>query len=481
MRSEIFRSCNLLFALGVALLAAQGLTACSSPARVALPKVEVPASFKEGAAFTLANPGAADVPDDWWTLFNDPVLNALQARLPRANASLQASAAAVALAQAAVGSSRAGLYPTANLSGGINRAANVSTSPRGTSYSVQGGLASWEIDLWNRVGSGVDAATARLQASRNTLAATQLSLQATLAQTYFSLRTSEALAQVLAQTTQAYAKSLELTQNRYQGGVVSAADVAQAQTQLKTAQAQQAEARLQRAQLEHALAVLVGQAPATFSVEPRTLAGALPIPPAVPLQLPSSLLERRPDIAAAERQMAAANAQMGAAEAAFFPALTLSVNGGFRNNDLGSLIQSANKFWSLGPSLLWAAFDGGARQAASDSARASYDQTVATYKQTVLTALQEVEDNLIAATVLQEEAALQQEALASARRALDIAQNQYKAGTVSYLLVVSAQTASLSAERSLLDVGNRRLAAVNQLLKNIAGRWDKPVSPAVKP
>ena len=464
----------VLFA--VLLVGLWGLTACSNPPRFVPPKVEVPASFKEGVLFARTNPAAADVPDDWWTLFNDPVLNDLQTRLPKGNASLQASAAAVAVAQAAVGSSRAGLYPTANVSGGLSRAANVSTSPRGTSYSLQGGLSNWEIDLWNRVGSGVDAATARLQASRNTLAATQLSLQATLAQTYFSLRASEALAQVLERTTQAYAKSLELTQNRYQGGVVSAADVAQAQTQLKTAQAQQAETRLQRAQLEHALAVLVGQAPAAFSLG----GGALPTPPPAPLQLPSSLLERRPDIAAAERQVAAANAQMGAAEAAFFPALTLSLNGGFRNNDLGSLIQSANKFWSLGPSLLWAAFDGGARQAASDSARAGYDQTVATYKQTVLTALQEVEDNLIAATVLQEEAALQQEALDAAGRALEIAQNQYKAGTVSYLQVVSAQTASLSAERSLLDVHNRRLSAVNQLLKNIAGRWDKPIPTAGK-
>lgn len=453
------------------LLAALGLTACSNIPKYDKPAMTIPAEFKEAALFAKANPTAADVPDAWWTLFNDPVLNDLQTRLLQGNVSLQASAAAVATAQAAVGSSRAGLFPTINLTGGASRTANVSTSPKGTSYSVQGGLSNWEIDLWNRVGAGVDAAGSRLQASRATLAATQLSLQATLTQTYFSLRAAEASTAMLAQTTDAYGKSLALTQNRYQGGVASAADVAQAQTQLKSAQAQQQEAQLQRAQLEHALAVLLGQAPASFQLALSPLTDGLPTPPAVPVQLPASLLERRPDIAAAERQVAAANAQIGAADSAFFPALTLSANGGFRNNDLGTLIQSANKFWSIGPSLVLGVFDGGARQAASDTARASYDQTVATYKQTVLTALQEVEDNLVAAAVLQTETTLQQEALNAARRSLDIAQNQYKAGTVSYLNVVTGQTAVLSAESNLLSVRNRRLAAVAQLLKNLGGRW----------
>lgn len=465
------------------LLAALGLTACSNIPKYDKPAMAIPAEFKRAALFAKANPSAADVPDAWWTLFNDPILNDLHTRLLPGNPSLQVSAAAVATAQAAVGSSRAGLFPTINLTSGASRTANVSTSPKGTSYAVQGSLSNWEIDLWNRVGAGVDAAGSRLQASRATLAATQLSLQATLTQTYFSLRAAEATTAMLAQTTDAYGKSLALTQNRYQGGVASAADVAQAETQLKSAQAQQQEAQLQRAQLEHALAVLLGLAPASFQLAPSPLAlsplalgkfadSYLPMPPAVPVQLPANLLERRPDIAAAERQVAAANAQIGAADSAFFPALTLSANGGFRNNDLGTLIQSANKFWSIGPSLLLGVFDGGARQAASDTARASYDQTVATYKQTVLTALQEVEDNLVAAAVLQTETTLQQEALTAARRSLDIAQNQYKAGTVSYLNVVTGQTAVLGAESNLLSVRNRRLAAVTQLLKNLGGRWE---------
>ena len=466
MRFEKF-----LFSVGVA----AALAACGSAPTAKPPTMDVPAAFKEGLAFVKVNPQAADVPDAWWTLFKDPVLNDLQDRLLKGNQTLASTAAAVGVAQAAVASSRAGLFPTVGVSPGANRTANVSTSPKGTSYTVQGSLSSWELDLWGRVAATVDAADARYQASRHTLAATRLSLQATLAQTYFSLRASDALAQVLTQTVTAYTRSLDLTQNRYQGGVASAADVAQAQTQLKSAQAQLVEARLQRAQLEHAIASLLGQAPATVALAPPTV-GELPAPPQVPLQLPSTLLARRPDIAAAAAQVAAANAQMGAADAAFLPALTLSVNGGFRNNDLGSLIQAGNKFWSLGPTLAYALFDGGARRAASDSARASYDQTVASYRQAVLTALQEVEDNLIAASLLQEEMGLQQESLTSARRALDIAQNQYKAGTVSYLNVVTAQTTVLSAERSLLDVRNRRLAAVNQLLKNLAGRWE-PLTP----
>jgi NodT family efflux transporter outer membrane factor (OMF) lipoprotein len=229
------------------------------------------------------------------------------------------------------------------------------------------------------------------------------------------------------------------------------------------------EARLTRAQLEHALASLLGLAPAEFSL-PRT--AQLPTVPAVPLQLPSQLLERRPDIAAAERRVAAANAQMGAADAAFFPALTLSANLGFRDKNFGSLFNAPSRIWSLGPNFVYALFDGGGRQAASDSAKASYEQAVASYRGTVLTALQEVEDNLVAAAALHEEEVLQKELVAAAGKTLEVTSNQYAAGTVSYLNVVSAQSAELSAQTSLINLQSRRLAALNTLLKNIAGRWD---------
>lgn len=450
------------------------LVGCSSAPRYERPAVEVPAAFKETAGWREANPQAADVPDEWWRLFADPVLDDLQSQLVLGNQNLQASIAAVRVAQAALATSRASLVPSVGVGASASRAANASGTAQGgpgNTYALTGS-ASWEIDLWGRLAGTVDSAQARLAASRDDLAAARLSLQATLAQTYFSLRVAEAQAALLESTLAAYRRSLELTQNRYDAGVASAADVAQAQTQLKSAEAQLIETNTNRAQLEHAIAVLLGKAPADFSLARTAL---LPAVPQVPLQLPSTLLERRPDIAAAERRAAAANAQIGVARAAFFPALTLSASAGFRNDTLARLLTSPNLFWSFGPALALSLLDGGARQAAVDSARASTEQAVATYRQTVLTAFQEVEDNLVEAQSLRAQIDAQSEALAAAQRVVEIVNNQYRAGTVSFLNVVTAQAMALSAERNLLDLRSRRLAALNQLLKNIAGRWDVPV------
>ncbi|HSV51854.1 MAG TPA: efflux transporter outer membrane subunit [Burkholderiaceae bacterium] len=453
------------------------LAACSTAPKYTPPTIDVPAAFKESAGWKLADPNAAAVPDDWWLLFNDPVLNALQAQVVLGNQNLQASIAQYRVAQASLASSRAGLLPSIGVGASASRSSSGSVSASGTapgtSYALSGS-ANWEIDLWGRLAGTVDSAQARLQASQDDLAAARLSTQATLAQVYFSLRATEAQGALLESTLAAYLRSLELTQNRYTAGVASSADVAQAQTQLKTAQAQLIDSNNSRAQLEHAIAALLGKAPAAFSLA-RT--SALPAVPEVPLQLPSSLLERRPDIAAAERRVAAANAEIGVARAAFFPALTLSAGVGFRNSTLANLISSPNLFWSLGPALALAVFDGGARQAAVDSARAGTDQAIANYRQTVLTALQEVEDNLIEASSLQEQVVVQAEALTAAQKVLEVVSNQYRAGTVSYLNVVTAQATALSAERNLLDLRSRRLAAVNQLLKNIAGRWDTAPPP----
>jgi NodT family efflux transporter outer membrane factor (OMF) lipoprotein len=451
------------------------LVGCNTTPTYTRPDIEVPASFKETAGWKLADPNAAAVSDEWWLLFNDPVLNELQAQVVVGNQNLAASLAQYRVAQATLASSRAGLFPTFGVGASAGRSSGGTGSANGAatgnSYSISGS-ANWELDLWGRVAGTVDSAQARLQASQDDLAAARLSTQATLAQTYFALRASEAQAALLEGTIAAYQRSLELTQNRYTAGVASAADVAQAQTQLKSAQAQLIDANAGRAQLEHAIAVLLGKAPAAFSLA-RT--ARLPEVPAVPLQLPSTLLERRPDIAAAERRVAAANAQIGVARAAFFPALTLSAGLGFRNDTLAGLISSPNLFWSLGPALALSLFDGGARQAGVDSARAGTDQAIANYRQTVLTALQEVEDNLVEATSLQEQIAVQAEALVAAQKVLEVVNNQYRAGTVSYLNVVNAQATVLSTDRALLDLRNRRLAALNQLLKNIAGRWDVPV------
>ena len=443
------------------------LTACATPPPYQKPAMEVPPAFKESALWKAARPNASEVPDDWWLLFNDPVLNDLQKQVAVGNENLKSAAAQVQVARAALGSSRAGLLPTV----GASAAGSLSSAPGSAStsrlYSAAAN-ATWEIDLWGRVAGTVSSAQARLQASADDLAGARLSVQALLTQTYFSLRAAESQAALLERSVTAYQRSLALTQNRYTAGIASAADVAQAQTQLKSTQAQGVEANSSRAQLEHAIATLLGK-PSAMLTLPRT--AALPEAPSIPVQLPASLMERRPDIAAAERRVAAANAQIGVAQSAFFPAVTLSANAGFRGNDLAQLLSAPNLFWSLGPALAATLFDGGARKSGEDSARASLDLATATYRQTVLNALQEVEDNLGVAVSLEEEITLQTDALAAAQRNLDITNNQYQAGTVSYLNVVTAQATALGAERTLLDVRNRRLAAITQLLKNLAGRW----------
>ena len=456
--------------LALLLAGCASLTAETPPAPQA-----APAQFKETGLWQHTPGTQANVPDDWWQLFNDPVLNDLQTRLVIGNENLKTAVAQVAQARAGLDGSRAAQYPTlgASLSGSRSDSPSgnlVNTnSAGGPNNSVQLGLsASWELDLWGRLSQAANASQAKLQASVDDLAAARLSAQALLVQTYFSLRTFEAQQALYERNVTAYTRSLSLTQARYDAGVTGRSDVLQAQTQLKSAQAQLAESVAQRAQLEHALAVLLGLAPSTFSL-PRT--AQVPDGPAIPPLLPSTLLQRRPDIAAAERRVAAAFAQIGVAKAAYFPSLTLSANAGYRGTSLSELVSAPNRFWSIGPALAEGIFDGGARRAATAQARASADQAASSYRQTVLTALQEVEDNLVLADQLRNEAQLQREALGLARANLAITLEQYRQGTVSYLNVVTAQTTELSSELSLLSVRNRELAALNQLLKNIAGRW----------
>ena len=443
--------------------------------------VTPPAVFKQAGPWQRAT-AQTPVPDAWWTLFQDPVLDDLQRRLVIGNENLKSVVAQIASARAALDASRSAVFPTLSAGLSASRSGNpdttVVTSSNGTVLNSRApsntvslsATANWEIDLWGRLSQASSGAQAQLQASVDDLAAARLSAQATLAQTYFSLRSAEAQYALLERSVQAYQRSLDLTQLRYNAGVVARSDVLQAQTQLKSAQAQMLESATQRAQLEHAIAVLLGIPPSELTLA-RT--DTLPLSPAVPELLPATLLERRPDIAAAQRRVTAAYAQIGVANAAFYPSLNLSASAGYRNTSLANLISAPNLFWSLGSSLAQAIFDGGQRKLASAQARASAEQATSTYRQTVLTALQEVEDNLVLAEQLQREAQLQDEALQAARRVLEITLDQYRAGTVSYLNVVAAQTAVLNSESSLLSVRNRQLAAVNQLLKNIAGRWDK--------
>lgn len=481
------------FVKSAAALALLSLAGCSLQPTYQIPRIEVPAQFKEAtpeaaqagiwqpARHGADSAQAEAVPGKWWTVYGDETLNRLQDAAAQANPSIAQAVARLRTAQAAVGSSRAGLMPTVGTTGSGSRALtgggtyvnsnneNIARSGTINNTFSLGLNASWELDLWGRLSSTLDASRASAQASGDDLAAARLSAQASVAQTYFSLRAAEAQDRLLRATLANYAQSLKLTQNRYQAGVASSADVAQAESQYKSTQAQLLEAQLTRAQYEHALAALLGQAPAAFSLP---VTGELPAPPAVPAMLATTLLEQRPDIAAAERRVAAANAQVGVARAAFFPSLTLSASAGYRNSTLSNLIDAPNLFWSLGPALALNLFDGGARSAAVESARGALDLAAATYKQTVLTALQEVEDNLVVASQLAQEQQVQTEALAAARKALAVAENQYKAGTVAYLNVLSAQTTVLSAENSLINVRSRRLAAVNTLLKNVAGRWE---------
>jgi len=455
----------LRFALaGLAVL----LSACSWLKPTAMPPLDLPPPAATGPWQSASQVPASD--PAWWQLFQDPVLDDLQRQLVLGNHNLQAMAALVRQAQAAVGTAQASLYPTVNANLGVSRSENTPATVTGTNYSLSAPV-SWEVDVWGRVSGLNRAADARLQASREDLAAARLSAQSTLVQTYLSLRSADQQLAVLDQAVLAYEKSLQLTDYRYQAGVVSAADVAQAQLQLQTAQAQRLDLRTQRRQLGHALAVLVGQSPSALALAPRTPSFGVPD---LPQSLSTALLLRRPDVAAAERRVAAANAQVGVAQSAFFPTLTLSANAGYRNQDFGSLVGASNVFWSVGPALVQSVFDGGLRRAARADALAARDASVATYRQTVLTAMLELEDNLVAAAQLALQAQVQAQALQAARRNLSITEAQYRAGAVSYLAVVTAQTSELSAERGLIDVQTRRLVAINALLKNLAGRWPEP-------
>jgi len=445
------------------------------------PLVAAPAAFKEAGPWqrAAANGRAGmPVPDDWWQLFQDPVLDDLQARLVIGNENLKAAVAQVASARATLAASRTAMFPTLGAGLSATRSGNAQDSSTGTTRSgasnsvALSANASWEIDLWGRLAQATTAAQASYQASTDDLAAARLSAQGTLAEAYFSMRLAEAQAALLQRTVAAYQRALDITQARYDAGVVARSDVLQAQTQLKSTQAQALEQALQRAQLEHAIAVLLGVPPSALTLgRVADPAATLPAVPQVPELLPTQLLQRRPDIAAAQRRVAAAYAQIGVADAAFFPSLTLAASAGFRNSSLANLVSAPNLFWSLGPALAQSIFDGGQRQLASAQSRASADQATATYRQTVLTALQEVEDNLVAAAQLQQQAVLQADALQAAQRNVEITLEQYRAGTVSFLDVSSAQAQALGSEISLLGLQNRQLVAVNRLLRNIAGRW----------
>jgi NodT family efflux transporter outer membrane factor (OMF) lipoprotein len=438
------------------------------------PAVETPAAYKEAQGWKTAEPQDQAPRGRWWEIYGDAQLNALVQQVEVSNQNIRAAAAQYRQALALLGAARAGYFPT--LSAGVAATRGQSASDSGASSSAApigdtariSLSASWEPDVWGRIGRVVESNQASAAASAADLQAALLSAQATLVQSYLQLRVVDAQRQLLDRTVAAYERSLQITRNRYEAGVAGRIDVAQAETQLKSTQAQAIDLGVQRTQLEHAIALLVGKAPADFKLEPNN---ALPGTPDIPVGVPSALLERRPDIAAAERRAASANAQIGVAQAAYFPALTLGASAGFQNSSFANLISLPNRFWSLGPALAATLFDGGARSAQKEQAVAAFDSNVATYRQTVLTGFQEVEDNLSALRILAQEALVQDDAAKSAAEFVTLANNQYVAGTVSYLNVVSAQATALGADRNALDINGRRLVASVSLLKALGGDW----------
>ncbi len=450
------------------------IAGCTVGPRYVRPPVATPPAYKEMEGWKVAEPRDATLRGAWWELFQDPELTALETQVSVSNQTLAAAEAQVRQARAAVQAARASYYPTLSIGIGVTRSRQLtlgngqSTARTITDYSLPLD-ASWEPDLWGRIRRTVESQQASAQASAADLESARLSAQAALAQSYFTLRELDAQRQLLEATVSAYQKSLELTQNRYAGGVAAKTDVAQAETQLKTAQAQLIDVGVQRAQLEHAIAALIGTPPSTFSLPVAPL-GA--VPPAIPVGLPSQLLERRPDIASAERRIAAANAQIGVAEAAFFPTLTLSASGGFQSSGLSSWLSWPSRIWAIGPAISQLVFDGGLRRAELAQARAAYDGTVASYRQTVITAFQAVEDNLAALRILTDEAGVQDEAVKAAQESLALTTNQYKAGTVSYLNVIVTQTAALANEGTAVALQGRRMVASVLLIEALGGGWD---------
>ncbi len=453
------------------------LTGCSVGPDYRRPDAPVPDVWKESAGkWKTAEPKDHLSRGRWWDVFQDGGLAALEEQLDVSNQSIAQALAQYRAAAAISSGARAAFLPTVTTSPSATRAqgaqGRVSTpgtsSPTVNTYQLPLD-ASWELDLFGRIRRNLEAGLAGEQAAGAQLEAVRLAMQAQLASLWFTLQGLDAQQQLLATNVTGYEKALELTTNRYKQGVVSGVDVAQAKTQLWSTRAQLTELGLARAQQEHALAVLVGKAPALFSIPATPLAV---LPPDVPVGLPSELLELRPDIAAAERRMAAANAQIGVATAAYFPSLTISAAAGYQSSTLTDFFSLPNRFWSLGPAFLATLFDGGRRRAATAQATANYDATVASYRGTILGALQEVEDALVSLRLLETEAAQQAEAVTAAERALTIARNRYDVGVTTYLEVVTAQSIALGAERTALDLAIRRMTGSVNLVRALGGGWN---------
>ncbi|MFZ1037894.1 MAG: efflux transporter outer membrane subunit [Smithella sp.] len=450
------------------------LIGCSVGPDYTRPTVTVPSDFKELKGWREAQPRDQEIRTKWWEVFDDPILNTLIEQVNVSNQSIALSESQYRQALAQVQLLRANYFPTLGAGASFTRTNNAASTNITENQHQVSLSASWELDVWGKVRRQVEAGRATAEASFADLQAMRLSMQAELASDYFQLRTLDAQKKTLDDSVAAYRKALELTQNRYNASVAAKADVVAAQTQLETTKAQAIDVGVQRAQYEHAIAVLMGKPPADFSLAP----SEFKLPPIkIPVAVPSDLLERRPDIASAERQMAAANAQIGVAKAAYYPTLTLAGSLGYLSTELANLFTSPNYFWALGPMTASATlFDAGARQAQTKQAMAAYDGTVASYRQTVLTGFQEVEDYLAALRILDDEAQIQDQAVNDARESVILTTNQYKAGLVSYLNVVTVQTTALANEKTAIGISGQRLNAAVLLVKALGGGWVSAVN-----
>ena len=483
--NQIFIAARLILTHIVAFLLALLLAGCMVGPRYARPDVprtptykeEVPGSFKGSGLWQPARPGDQISRGNWWEIFGDPELNKLEEQIAGSNQTLKVAEARFREARMAIRFNRGAQFPTISTAPSANYVKVSDHSPNFPSKVQEASTGdfvlpfdlSYELDLWGRLRRGVDAAREEAQATAADYGTAKLSLEAELAVDYFELRSADAQKQLFDNTVKAYADNLQLTQGRFKGGVAARSDVAQAQTQLDTTNVQDTDVSVQRAQFEHAIAILIGKPPANFSL------AAAPVnnqPPSIPIGLPSDLLQRRPDIAAAERRVAEANQQIGIARAAYFPTVTLGGTAGFAGTRGSNWFTWPSGFWAVGPALAETLFDAGRRRATSESARANYDATVATYRQTSLTAFQEVEDNVAALRILENEAQQQRHAVASSQDSLQIFTNRYKGGVDTYLQVITAQTIELANERNDIDILRRRLDASVLLIKALGGGWN---------
>jgi len=474
-------------AVAVAVAATLALAACAVGPNYHRPAAPADSGYKEDQGWKPATPGQIPVDQPWWSIYQDPLLDSLERQVAVSNQTLKADEAAYWSAVAAIGVDRGSLFPSLSVNAGATRSGSASgvnqaiTTSSGatvttgaganshrTTYSA-GAQASWSIDVWGRIRRLVESDVAKAQASAADVAAARLSAQVLLAQDYFQLRAADQQSEIYQTEIESFNKALTITQNQVKAGITTMADVYAARTQLESTQASAINVQLTRAKFEHAIAVLIGKPPSQLAIDPGSISTQVPV---VPAGLPSALLERRPDIAAAERGVTSANALVGVAEAAWFPSLTLTGSYGFSSGVLPGLLKAKNALWSFGPSLAESVFNGGATLNQNREARANYDQAVATYRQTVLSAFQAVEDDLVTLRVLEQQAQLQESAVKDARLSEQLTFNQYKSGVVAFSSVITVQTTRLVDEISLLSIQSQRWVASVDLISQLGGGWD---------